>query len=128
MKIKLKELVNAEPALDELAKEKVKAVLSYKIASVTKKVKDILVPYHKVRIEKIEECGDPIKDKEGKELGGFQLNLSDQKIMKKFMDDMEEVVKEEVDIEIPEIKMSEFPADVLLAPENITALLWLIKD
>ena len=126
--IKIQELVNSKNALIELKRQSLPVMLSFKIAKVTKKIDEELIPYDEVRVAKIKELGAEVKDKDGKLTGEFGVDISDKENYEKFVEFMEELGSHEVELEIPEIKSDDFPANVMLSTDSAERLVWLIQD
>lgn len=131
--VKLKELVNSKNALDELAKEKMPLILSYKISKVVTAINKEYEPYTKALNSLLEQLGTKImvvdeKTKEEKWRGDYDLGDNKQK----FNDSISELLEQDVEITIPEIKLSDLKdvngKDMNLSPFILSGLSWLIKE
>lgn len=124
--MKLIELVNSVEALNELAKTKLPAATSFKLANFMNENAKKIEDYHSVRNEKLETYGEVVLDDDGKEVEPKQFRFVGDN-GKKFLEEMAELEKTELDVKIPEIKLSELGA-ATIEPKHLMLLKWLIKE
>ncbi len=122
--MKLKELVGGVESLGVLMGTKLPIVLSFKLSLFVKKVNPEVEEYGKKRDELLKELAEPIKDEKGKETG--QMKFKNEKAIKEFNTKIEELLEQDVKVEVPELKISEF-AGLEIEPKHLSNLDWLIK-
>jgi hypothetical protein len=137
MSIKLIELINSVEALNKLSETKLPASVGFSLGKFLKQVTPEIETYNKVRGEKVVEYGTLMLDAEGKEVTDAQGNkrysfvdkgsteLSENG--KKFVAEMTEMENKELDIKIPDIKISDLGSAVI-EPKYLLILAWLIKE
>ena len=124
--MKLIELVSSVEALNELAKTKLPAATSYKVATFMNENAKKVEEYHKVRNDKLEAYGDIVLDAEGKESDPKQYKFSKEN-GEKFVAEIKELEETELDTKIPVIKISDL-AFANIEPKTLLSLSWLIKE
>ena len=135
--MKTLELINSVEALNKLSETKLSASAAFSLGKFLKSITNTVETYHKVRSEKIQEYGIPMVDEKGvvvtDEKGNTRYSFSDKGSTelnengKKFVAEMTEMENKEVDIKIPEIKVSDLGSS-LIEPKYLVVLAWLIKD
>jgi len=123
--MKLKQLIDGFDPLGVIMGLKLPIVLSYKISLFVKKVNPEIEEYNKKRNELLKEYTDPIKDEDGKETG--QLKFKDEQAIKDFNSKIEPLLEEEINVDIPEIKIDDFQG-INIEPRHLVNLDWLIKQ
>ena len=119
MKVKLALLVGNE-ALKSLVDAPMPSATSFRVAKAVKEVQKVL--------EVFEESRQALVKKYGKESKDGELSIEpDSKNWKKFIDEYNELVNEEVELNITKIK-SENLSKVELSPKDILMLEWLIDN
>lgn len=130
MKISLETALAAKKSLHELSTcSGLKARTSYNIGKALRKLSEPTASYEKIQAKRLEELGE--KDKDDKAITTrrgnqifYALSKDDQKILEK---EMEELRKEEIDLGINEIELSEFENSDI-KPVIFADLEWLIKE
>jgi len=122
--MKLKELVGGVESLGVLMETKLPIVLSFKLSLFVKKVNPEIEEYGKKRDELLKELADPIKDEKGKDTG--KMKFKNEEVIKEFNSKIEELLSQDVKVDVPEIKISEFEG-LEIEPKHLASLDWLIK-
>jgi len=117
--MKLSELVRAEPALAELANQKMKAKASFRLAKVVNQVSPHLESFRKIQGELLEKHGT----KNGE---GYTIE-PESKSFKTYINEIETVLEEEVDVSIKKIPLNLLTSAEMTAQE-ISSLNWLIEE
>jgi len=117
--MKLSELVRAEPALAELANQKMKAKASFRLAKVVNQVSPHLESFRKIQQELLEKYGTK-NDK------GYSIEPQ-SKSFKTYINEIEAVLEEEVDVSIKKIPLNLLTNAEMTALE-ISSLDWLIEE
>jgi len=117
--MKLSELVRAEPALAELANQKMKAKASFRLAKVVNQVSPHLESFRKIQQELLEKHGT----KNGE---GYSIEPQ-SKSFKTYINEIEAVLEEEVDVSIKKIPLNLLTNAEMTALE-ISSLDWLIEE
>jgi len=117
--MKLSELVRAEPALAELANQKMKAKASFRLAKIVNQVSPHLESFRKIQGELLEKHGT----KNGE---GYTIEL-ESKSFKTYINEIETVLEEEVDVSIKKIPLNLLTSAEMTAQE-ISSLNWLIEE
>jgi hypothetical protein len=110
--MKLIKLVNSTTALGKLLKLELEVKKAYQLSKFIIKVDELLKPYNKVREElviKYAEGGNSVKEEN----------------IPKFLSDLSEITKEEIEIEIPEITIDDISGKI--ETEVLLQLDYLIK-
>lgn len=115
MKLKLLDLIQAAPALSHLANEKCSGRLAYNISRNIRVIQPELAEYEKARVSLIE-------NKYGEKGEDESYSVSPVKV-KEFLSDLEEIQKEELDLDIRTIVL---PDDMQIAPVDLYLLDWMI--
>ena len=135
--MKLIELINSIEALNKLSETKLPASVGFSLGKFLKQVTPEIETYNKVRGEKVVEYGTLMLDAEGKEVtdaqgnkrysfadaGSTELNENG----KKYVAEMNEMENKELDVKIPDIKISDLGSAVI-EPKYLLALNWLIQE
>jgi hypothetical protein len=135
--MKLIELINSIEALNKLSETKLPASVGFSLGKFLKQVTPEIETYNKVRGEKVVEYGTPMLDAEGKEVtdaqgnkrysfvdvGSTELNENG----KKYVAEMNEMESKELDVKIPEIKITDLGSAVI-EPKFLVTLSWLITE
>jgi uncharacterized protein (DUF2344 family) len=121
--MKLKQLIDSNESLVYLSSQKLTATISYKVAMVIKNTKPSLEEFFKVRDEKVKEYGEEIIEKE-KPTGRYNIKEENKE---KFQKEIEELLEQEVNLTIPELKIKDFDG-LSLEPRYLVQLDWLIKE
>jgi hypothetical protein len=122
--MKLKQLIEGLESLGVLMGTKLPIVLSFKLSLFVKKINPEVEEYGKKRNELLKEYAEPIKDKDGKETG--QMKFKDEKAIKAFNEKIEELLKQDIKVDVPDIHINEF-AGLEIEPKHLGNLEWLIK-
>jgi type III secretory pathway component EscR len=122
--MKLKQLVEGAESLSILMGLKLPIVAAYKLSLFIKKSNPELEEYNKRRNELLPEYAEQIKDKEGKDTGQFKFK-NDEKA-KKFSDEINKLLDQDISVEVPEFKISELEG-LNIEPKHLVNLDWLIK-
>jgi len=117
--MKLSELVRAEPALAELANQKMKAKASFRLAKIVNQVSPHLESFRKIQGELLEKHGT----KNGE---GYTIE-PESKSFKTYINEIETVLEEEVDVSIKKIPLNLLTSAEMTAQE-ISSLNWLIEE
>ena len=124
MKIKLQEVVNSIESLKTLSGLKIPVLESFKISLFLKNVSPSVESYEIERNKLVKELGTPVLDDKKKETGNFNFEPDNAK---KFNDKMKAILDVDVDVKIPEIKVSAL-GDIKIEPMTLTNLMWLLKE
>lgn len=122
--MKLKELIQGVESLGVLMGTKLPIVLSFKLSLFVKKINPEVEEYGKKRDELLSEYAEPIKDEKGKATS--QMKFKDEKAIKAFNEKIEELLKQDVKVDVPDIHINEF-AGLEIEPKHLANLEWLIK-
>lgn len=122
--MKLKQLIEGVESLGILMGTKLPIVLGFKLSLFVKKVSPEVEEYGKKRDELLKEYASPIKDKDGKETG--QMKFKDESAIKAFNEKIEELLKQDIKVDIPDIHINDF-AGIEIEPKHLINLEWLIK-
>jgi len=122
--MKLKQLIEGLESLGVLMGTKLPIVLSFKLSLFVKKINPEVEEYGNKRNELLKEYAEPIKDKDGKETG--QMKFKDEKAIKAFNENIEELLKQDIKVDVPDIHINEF-AGLEIEPKHLGNLEWLIK-
>lgn len=128
MKIQLFELINSQQSLKNLLEEKLPITLSYKLSLLLKKIRPELESYEKVRTDKIKELGSIVKDDAENDTNEYSLDINNKEVIEEFRKAMVDVGNQTIEIDIPEIKISEFNNSINLTPMDMETLSWFIKE
>jgi hypothetical protein len=123
--MKLKQLVEGSDSLGIIMGLKLPIVLSFKISLFAKKVNPELEEYGKKRNELLKEYTNPIKNAEGKDTN--QLKFKGEKEIEEFNKQLEPLLDQEINVDIPDISIAEFEG-ISIEPKYLVALDWLIKQ
>lgn len=119
------QLMQSSRALNYLAQQQFPIVLSYKISQTQKAVNSAVEPYRESEQKLLNKWAtEEMKEGPGVPKGSKQVPAADSKQFAAELKPLQDILLE---IEAPEIKVSEFK-DVNLPPQIITQLLWLIKE
>lgn len=131
------ELISSVESLNKLSETKLSASAAFSLGKFLKAITPIVETYHKVRGEKVQEYGTPMVDEKGvvvtDDKGNQRYSFSDKGSTelnengKKFVAEMTELENNEVDVKIPEIKVSDLGSS-LIEPKFLLQLSWLIKE
>lgn len=122
--MKLKQLIEGVESLGILMGTKLPIVLSFKLSLFVKKINPEVEEYGNKRNELLKEYAEPIKEKDGKETG--QMKFKDEKAIKDFNEKIEELLKQDIKVDVPDIHINEF-AGLEIEPKHLGNLEWLIK-
>lgn len=122
--MKLKQLIEGVESLGILMGTKLPIVLSFKLSLFVKKINPEVEEYGNKRNELLKEYAEPIKEKDGKETG--QMKFKDEKAIKAFNEKIEELLKQDIKVDVPDIHINEF-AGLEIEPKHLANLEWLIK-
>jgi hypothetical protein len=122
--MKLKEIVNGLEALNNLAEQKLPILVSFNIGLFIKNISDTIKTYEEKRNELIKELGTINKDAEGKETGKFDFTKENAVT---FNEKINVVLDADVDVKVPEIKLSDL-SDLKIEPKNLIQLSWLLRE
>lgn len=135
--MKLIELVNSVEALNEIAKAKLPAAVSFSLGKFLKEISLDIETYNKVRNEKLIEYGTPILNDKGEGVfnknGNQQYSFSDagsselNENGKKYVAEMTEIENKELEFKIPEITIKDL-GETSIEPKYLLALSWLILE
>jgi hypothetical protein len=124
-KVVLRDVVNGLSALNVLVEQKLPVFSSFKLSLFLKNVSPVIESYEKERNKLVKEFGTPTMDKEGKETGNY--TFPDAEKAKEFTDKINSLLDVEIDIGVPEIKVSDL-GDISIEPKYLTSLIWLLKE
>ena len=117
--MKLGELVGSEGALVGLSTQKMKAKASFRVAKIINQVKPHLESFRTIQQELLE--------KHGKKNGeGFQID-PDMKGWKTYIDEIEAMLEESVDVSIKKIPLN-LLTNAEISAQEISSLDWLIEE
>lgn len=122
--MKLKQLIEGVESLGILMGTKLPIVLSFKLSLFVKKINPEVEEYGNKRNELLKEYAEPIKEKDGKDTG--QMKFKDEKAIKAFNEKIEELLKQDIKVDVPDIHINEF-AGLEIEPKHLGNLEWLIK-
>ena len=122
--MKLREIVNGLEALNNLAEQKLPILVSFNIGLFIKNISDTIKTYEEKRNELIKELGTVNKDAEGKETGKFDFTKENAVV---FNEKINAVLDAEVDVKVPEIKLSDL-SDLKIEPKNLIQLGFILKE
>ena len=131
MSVKLIELVSSIEALNKLSETKLPASVGFSLGKFLKEVTPEIETYNKVRSEKIVEYGTETGETDEKgnkkysfsDVGSTELNENG----KKYVAEMTEMENKELEVKIPEIKITDL-GNVVIEPRYLVVLSWLIKE
>ena len=123
MKMKIKDLLQADVALKQLPELPFKA--SYRIGRISKRIASEVAIYHEARNKMIIDLGEQKKDEKGEPVPGM-FDIADTENRKKFLDQEREMMDEEVEIEVIPTKAEEL-GDIKIKPEVIGILDFLFE-
>jgi hypothetical protein len=122
--MKLKDIVNSIEAINALMALKLPVVSSYKLSVFVSKIQPELTAFNEKRSELVKEFGAPKLDDAGKETDQFTFTTEKGK---EFNDKQNELLEQDVNVEIPEIKIADL-GNVEIEPNKLIVLAWLIKE
>lgn len=133
--MKMRDLLSVVPSLEqfqnetmELVKQKeykgLPVVTSFKIAKLLKSLDDKLSIYNKIRLERMDQLGTPVKDDRG-EVIKYAILPKNKKTWEK---EFEALMEEEVEIADIEISMSELDGLEKVSPFALKGLALFIKE
>jgi len=117
--MKLSELVRAEPALAELANQKMKAKASFRLAKVVNQVSPHLESFRKIQQELLEKYGTENGE-------GYSIEPQ-SKSFKTYISEIEAVLEEEVNVSIKKIPLN-LLTNAEMTAQEISSLDWLIEE
>lgn len=117
MKLKLSKVVEAQPALARLGSEKLPVKISYIVQRNIQQMEPELKTYEKVRT-------DLIRNKYG-EKGDDESYQVAAKNMEKFMGEIGSMLEVEIELDLWQVKLSEYPQDI--TPLDLFALNWMFE-
>lgn len=122
--MKLIELISSIEALNKLSETKLPASVGFSLGKFLKQVTPEIELYNKVRSEKVVEYGTETGeiDEKGNKQYSF---LGENK--EKYVVEMTEMENKELDVKIPEIKISDL-SNVVIEPKYLLTLNWLIQE
>lgn len=120
MKIVLKDLLNSSEALKDLGElDSLNSNISFRIARLLRSAQDIYLNFESIKKKLVERLSDGnTKD------GGTIIPVKNRP---EFEIEINKLLEEEVEIELPEIKEEHF-VDVKFKPKHIASLYWLITE
>ncbi len=118
--MKLGQIVSSISALSNLASEKMKAKPAYRISRVLMEANSHLDSFNSARDKAIEKYGKKNDD------GNIAID-QDSKNFKKFTDEINALVDEEVEMKFNKIKLKEI-SSLEVSVADMVALDWLIDD
>jgi hypothetical protein len=122
--MKLKQLIESVPSIQELIKEPLPVKTSFKLSTFISKMNPEIEAFDKVKKDKIIEYkGERQKDENGREINTFKI--PDENV-EKFSKEIKELLEQEVDIDVPDINIEDL-GDIKIKPEFLMGLNWLIK-
>ena len=131
--MKLNQLVGSVQALKELSSLKLPAMLAFKISKVMNEVDEHLKVFESTRTKKLEELGvKEMKKEKGEDNEKFTGRYTFKgNNAEKFQKEMEELLNQEVEIKIPEIKIENFKdsdsKELEISAQMLSTLGWLIQ-
>tara|TARA_Y100001970_G_C14202431_1_gene841907 strand:- start:330 stop:698 length:369 start_codon:yes stop_codon:yes gene_type:complete len=121
MQIKLKQIIDSEVGLGIITNLKFKATELFKVTKFCEACDQEIKSFNSVREEKIKQFGDQ-KKVDGKQV--FEVPKDNQE---QFFTEMEELLNQDIELEIPEISLEAF-GDIEMSPKEFLSLKWLIKE
>lgn len=103
MNIKLGQVVNSKEGLEMLSDIKVKAKIAFSIKKLIDVTSKEIESFEKVREDKIRQYGETRTNDEGKEV--VEVSKENQE---SFLNEMNELFNETVNLEVPNISMDDF--------------------
>lgn len=122
--VKLLQVVNCIPALNELVTYKMPAKISYSIAKATKVINDELPLYEKTRTAKAEEYAS--KDADGKPIIEDNQYKFEAAALKAYSTELESLLNQTFDIQIDKISIDAL-GDAEIQPQQFLVLDWLFE-
>lgn len=126
MKLKLEDLVNAEPALVRLSQNQLPVKLAYRIQKALRQIDRELQDYHTTRGELVKRHGQE-KTVEGQPGPMWEVPRGTEK-WDAYIKDLDELTAEEVDLNIHAVQLSMFPEDFRMSPGDMAAMWFLFDD
>lgn len=128
-RMKIETIVSSISALNTISQIKLPAVASYKIGKMIKNFSDEYKIYAETKNKLLEQYGVPkkIKDKVMKDSKGNIIYDFPGDKKEKFEKEIQTLLAQEVDVDIPEIKVADFKG-VEIESWVFASLNWLIKE
>jgi len=104
---------------------KIEAVTSYKLALLLKKLEPHWEAHDTARMSLLNEYGEAVKDDKGNPT--INYTFPDPEKAELFKQKYEELLKQVVEMDIPEIHIAEFKG-LVIEPKHLYNLAWLIKQ
>jgi len=121
MQIKLKQIIDSETGLGIITNLKFKATELFKVTKFVEKCDQEIKSFNSVREEKIKQFGEQ-KEVDGKQV--FEVSKENQQ---QFFTEMEELLNQDIELEVPEISLEAF-GDIEMSPKEFLSLKWLLKE
>lgn len=126
--MKIKQVLESDEGINALLSVSLPVKTAYKLAKLGRKFNNIIKDIKLVNNNKIKEHGEEIViEQEGKEpikTGRFQVKPENTE---KFQKEMEALLEEEAEIDIPDFNLSELEGNKIES-KHLIALDWLIKE
>jgi len=134
MTIKIKKILNSQGALAQLANaHNLPVALRYKVVKLMRHISTALEPYEELRLEKCKEYSDgktktvfnkhPVT---GADIPSEEYDIKPE-FQAKWEQELIEMRDQEVEIDLPDINMTEFEAVPDLPASTFTPLDWVVK-
>jgi len=121
MQIKLKQIIDSETGLGIITNLKFKATELFKVTKFVEALDQEIKSFNSVREEKIKQFGEQ-KKVDGKQV--FEVSKENQQ---QFFTEMEELLNQDIELEVPEISLEAF-GDIEMSPKEFLSLKWLLKE
>ena len=120
MQIKLKQIIDSETGLGIITNLEFKATELFKVTKFIEACDHEIKAFNSVREEKIKQFGEQ-REVQGKQV--FEVSKDNQE---QFFTEMEELLNQDIELEVPEISLDAF-GDIEMSPKEFLSLQWLIK-
>ena len=121
--MKLKQIVESLTSVNELMSQKLPVKISFKLSQFANEINPSVENFNKIRAEKLEEHAEKLESKEN---GDVQYKFKDDEAAKKFNEEINGLLEEEVEVKVPDIKIDDL-GDISIEPSKLISLDWLIK-
>lgn len=129
--MKLSQLIDGKSALDNLMKQNLPVGIAFELRTFVKKVNPELLSFSELRNEKIKKYGTPT----GKFNGPDETYNFTQENAILFNEELKEILESEMDIKVPQIKVSDLIAysektniPIAISGTDMVLLDWLITE
>lgn len=121
--MKLSKVINSIEGLNQLAKTKLPVSLGFRISTAINNLNPLIENYYKTRNELLKKHGKEVIEKD-KPTGRYDIP---KEKVDEFNKELEELNDTEIDVKLPEIKLSEL-GNIEIEPSALVNLDWLIVE